>query len=354
MKTTELMTSVIQRIATGPTLSKNISFEEAKEAMTSVLKGEIDEVQIAIFFIALRMKIETQEEVDGILSAIIACSDVQKVAVDNLVDIGDPYSGYNRSTPISSFLPPLLAELGLPTVIHGLDSVSPKYGLTHRHIMQSLNLEVDLSVSDVSKRITDKAKGWGYIDQKYYCAGLHDLVPLRNKIIKRTVINTVETLIAPIRGNKTHLVLGYVHKPYPPIYAQLAKVSGLDSSLLIRGVEGGVVPSLRQQGLMVSYYDGVEKQRVDIDPSKLGIKQDMRAISFPKGLSAENDIKSLADETVKLGKSALSGEKGMYYDGLTYAASLILWHTQQVSDLSDAADKVRQVLDSGKVLNRLI
>ena len=353
MKTTELMHSVIQRIATGPTLSKNIAFEEAKEAMTSVLKGDIDEVQVAIFLIALRMKIETQEEVNGVLSAIIECSNTKKIAVDNLVDIGDPYSGYNRSLPISSFLPPLLAELGLPSVIHSLDSVSPKYGLTHRHIMQSLGLEVDLSVDEVAKKIEDKNIGWGYVDQRQYCAGLHNLVPLRDKIIKRTVINTVETLIAPIRGDKTHLILGYVHKPYPPIYAQLAKVSGLDSSLLIRGVEGGVVPSLRQQGLMVSYYDGIEKNRVDIDPSALGIKQDLRAIAFPEGLSVEKDIKALADETVKLGKAALSGEKGMYYDGLTYVASLILWHTKQVNDLPEAADKVREVLNSGKALNRL-
>ncbi|SFV55133.1 Anthranilate phosphoribosyltransferase [hydrothermal vent metagenome] len=347
------MKSVIQRIATGPTLSKNINFEEAKLAMSSVLKGEIDDVQVAVFLIALRMKIETQEEVDGVLSAIIECSKVQKIAVDNLVDIGDPYSGYNRSIPISSFLPPLLAQLGLPTVIHGLDSVSPKYGLTHRHIMQSLGYEIDLSVSEVAMRIEDENIGWGYVDQKQYCQGLHNLVPIRNKIIKRTVINTVETLIAPIRGDKTHLVLGYVHKPYPPIYAQLAKVSGLDSSLLIRGVEGGVVPSLRQQGLMISYYDGIEKNRVDINPSSLGIKQDIRAISFPKNLSIENDIKSLADETVKLGKAALSGEQGVYYDGLVYAASLVLWHTKTVESLDAAADKVREVLNSGKTLDRL-
>jgi anthranilate phosphoribosyltransferase len=60
------------------------------------------------------------DENKGILAAILAESDRQQVEVDELVDLGDPYSGYNRSIPVSSFLPPLLAELGLPTVIHGL------------------------------------------------------------------------------------------------------------------------------------------------------------------------------------------------------------------------------------------
>ncbi|MBW5291037.1 MAG: Anthranilate phosphoribosyltransferase [Candidatus Ruthia sp. Asou_11_S2] len=354
MKTSKtLMHSIIQRIATGPDLSKNIDFEEAKAGMQGILRGEINDVQSAIFLIALRMKHETHEENEGILAAILSESDQQQVMVDDLVDLGDPYSGYNRSVPISSFLPPLLAELGLPTVIHGLDSVSPKYGLTHRHINEALGLEVDHSTTQAKARLEDSNIGWSYIDQANYCQGLHNLVPLRNQIIKRSVINTVETLIGPLRGKKTHSILGYVHKPYPPIYAHLVTASGMDTSLLVRGVEGGVIPSLRQKGLMISYQGLVEQDRVDIDPKSLSINQDMRTISFPSELDIHNDIKALADYTVKLGKSALSGEKGLFYDGLVLATSLILWHTKKASSLVEAADITRAALDSGKVLNRL-
>ncbi|ABL02418.1 anthranilate phosphoribosyltransferase [Candidatus Ruthia magnifica str. Cm (Calyptogena magnifica)] len=354
MKTSKtLIHSIIQRIATGPDLSKNIDFEEAKAGMQGILCGEINDVQSAIFLIALRMKHETREENEGILAAILNESDQQQVMVNDLVDLGDPYSGYNRSIPISSFLPALLAELGLPTVIHGLNSVSPKYGLTHRHINEALGLEVEHSTIQAKARLEDDNIGWSYIDQENYCQGLHNLVPLRNKIIKRSVINTVETLIGPLRGKKTHSILGYVHKPYPPIYAHLVTASGMDTSLLIRGVEGGVIPSLRQKGLMISYQGLVEQDRVDIDPKSLGINQDMRTISFPSELDVYNDIKALADYTVKLGKYALSGEKGLFYDGLVLAASLILWHTKKVSSLVEAAHITRVVLDSGKALNRL-
>ncbi|MBT5783793.1 MAG: anthranilate phosphoribosyltransferase, partial [Candidatus Thioglobus sp.] len=250
MNSQELMKSIIQRVATGPDLSKNIDFEEARDGMQAILRGEIDDVQSAIFLIALRMKRETMEENEGILAAILTESNKQEVSVEHLVDLGDPYSGYNRSIPISSFLPPLLAELGLPTVVHGLDSVSPKYGLTHRHINQALGLSVDHSTAEAKARIENTSIGWSYVDQKSYCKGLHDMVPLRDRVIKRTVINTVETLIGPLRGKTTHSILGYVHKPYPPIYAHLVKSSGMDTALLVRGVEGGVVPSLRQKGLM--------------------------------------------------------------------------------------------------------
>jgi len=353
MNAQNLIHSIIQKIATGPELSKNIEMEEAEVAMSAILGGEIDEVQAAIFLIALRMKRETMEENIGILEALLKFTDCKKIDVDNLIDIGDPYSGYNRSIPISAFLPPLLAELGLPTLIHGLNSVSPKYGLTHRHIHKALGINVDLSVSESKSRVEDSDIGWSYVDQNQYCKPLHDLVPLRNKVVKRTVLNTVETLIGPLRAKNTHSILGYVHKAYPPIYASLCEKVGFNSSLLIRGVEGGVMPSLRQKGIMISYYKGVEKARVEIDPKLLGINSELRAIAFPKECENGIEIDFLADYTVNLGRSALSGESGMFYDGLVYSASLILWHLGESKTLPEAAEKVRGILNSGKALNRL-
>ena len=353
MNSKELMHSIIQRIATGPELSKSISLEESKLAMEAILSHEIDEVQSAIFLIAMRMKRETMDENIGILMALVGLTNQQQSSVENLVDLGDPYSGYNRSVPISSFLPPLLAELGIPSVIHGLNSVSPKFGLTHRLIYQALDFDVNLSTRRAKIRIENKLIGWSYVDQSQYCKPLHSLVPLRNKIIKRTVLNTVESLIGPIRGKNTHAVLGYVHKPYPPIYASLAKHSGFSSSLLIRGVEGGVVPSLRQKGLMYSYYDGAEKDKVDIDPKKIGVTQEFRAIEIPKNLEGETKKSSLAKYVVDLGSEALSGKKGIFYDGLVYSASLILWHLKDEKTLTLVSEKVRSALDSSKAIERL-
>ena len=52
MNSRELIHSIIQRIATGPELSKSISLEEAEQAMIAILANEISEVQSAIFLIA--------------------------------------------------------------------------------------------------------------------------------------------------------------------------------------------------------------------------------------------------------------------------------------------------------------
>ena len=45
---------------------------------------------------------------------------------------------------------------------------------------------------------------------------------LRTEIIKRPVVTTIEVLANPLISKKNHFVTGYVHKPYPPIYLNLA------------------------------------------------------------------------------------------------------------------------------------
>jgi anthranilate phosphoribosyltransferase len=87
MNSQDLMKSIIQRVATGPDLSKDIAFEEARDGMQAILRGEIDDVRSAIFLIALRMKRESMEENEGILAAILAQSDKQQINVEDLVDL---------------------------------------------------------------------------------------------------------------------------------------------------------------------------------------------------------------------------------------------------------------------------
>ncbi|WP_308873702.1 hypothetical protein [Thiothrix subterranea] len=56
------MRQCIQKVATGPEYSKDLSYEDAYYAMRHILSGDADPVQVAVYFIALRMKRETDEE----------------------------------------------------------------------------------------------------------------------------------------------------------------------------------------------------------------------------------------------------------------------------------------------------
>jgi anthranilate phosphoribosyltransferase len=362
--TQKTMRSIIQRIATGPELSKDISLEEARTGMRAILDGEVDPVQAGLFLIALRMKRETDDEMRGVLEAIRNITNSAVADVDDVVDIADPYDGYNRCLPAAPFLAPVLAECGVPTVSHGVDAVGPKFGVTARHVFEAAGIPVDLSPEDAARRLSDPAIGWSYIDQRAFAPKLHDLVDLRATIVKRQLITTTEVMAQPIQGRrKTHLVTGYVHKPYPRIYALLARHADFDSALLVRGVEGGVIPSLRQTGVCFNYHQMGEEQSFDIDPTELGIEQSARAVPLPEDLPTANrpgddiaiavDVQATAQAAAEAGKRALAGEPGPTYDSLVFAGALILWHLGREKTLAAAADRIRAALDSGVAGQRL-
>ncbi len=359
-----LMRSIIQRIATGPELSKNISQEEARLGMRAILEGQVDPVQTAIFLIALRMKRETDEENCGVLSGIQDMTQTVTANVPEVLDIADPYDGYNRTLPPAPFLPAVLAACGVPTVCHGMETVGPKFGITHKQILRSIGIPVDLSVADAAARLAEPELGWTYVDQQQFCTPLHDLVDFRTQMVKRSVITTVEVLTGPIRGQaKTHLVTGYVHKPYPRIYALLARHAGFDSALIVRGVEGGVVPSLRQGGKFFYYHDKGEEQSIDIEPTELDIHQELRAVPVPEDLPPAHavsesvpitlDSAKIAQMSAEHGIAALKGQTGATYDALVYAGAACLWHLRRYDSLTAAAEQVRKVLNDGSALARL-
>ena len=351
----------IAKVATGPEYSKNLNFDEAYEAMSEILTDACDPVQAAVFMIALRMKRETDDENKGILKAIIDVSDIQTAQVDEILDIADPYDGHTRGLPMAAFIAPVTAALGIPSVCHGLDAVGPKYGITHRKILKAAGKSVDLSLKEAIKRIETPEAGWAYIDQNVFAPKLHDLISLRTRIVKRPVLTTVEVLLGPIRGKKqTHLLTGYVHKAYPPVYAELARFVGFDSAMIVRGVEGGVIPSLQQPAKLFSYHDGGAEQEQQLDPKEFGIEQATRAVPLPKDLPApavklitsnqEFDVDAAAGRIAEIGVDALKGATGPARDALIYSASICLKHLGKADDHNAAATMVKEVLDSGKAL----
>ena len=355
------MISIIQRVATGPELSKSITYDEARAGMRLVLDGLADPVQAAVFLIGLRVKRETDDENKGILQGILDKTNTVVTDVDELVDVADPYNGYGRSLPSSPFLPVLLAESGVPAVSHGIETVAPKFGVTHSQVLQAAGVSVNLSGEEIWKQICDSDVGWAYVDQSTFCPSLYGMAQFRKRIVKRAAISTAEVLTGPIRGRKkTHLLTGYVHNAYPPIYTMLARHSGFSSTLLLRGTEGGVTPSLRKRDEFVRYWERGEDEVFEADPLEIDIEQDNRLVPIPQELlpnknrdfGPDENNSEIAKLAAKEGLGALEGTRNATSDALLYSASLTLWHLGRYDSVQKAAVVVRKILSSGKVAER--
>jgi len=348
----------IQKVATGPEFSKNISEEDSYNAMLTILDNDADPVQAAIYLIAMRMKRETIDENIGSLKALIDKSNIITADVNELLDVAEPYNGFVRNTPLSAFLPAVFSAIGIPCVTHGVETVGPKFGLTTKKILKTSGINVNKSMEEASNSLSNKDIGWAYIDQEKFCKPLYDLIELRTRMVKRTILTTIEVLVGPIRAkNKTHLLTGYVHTAYPPIYSSLAKVSGFDSVVLVKGVEGGVSPALRGDGKVFYYLDNKEMQEIKFNPKTISIEQNMRAVPLPDlekqeeikldEISSDINVEAFSTKASEIGNEALNGKDGPAKDTLIYTGALTLSIIKNI-DFNEAASQIKKAIDSGK------
>lgn len=357
-----VMREVIQRIATGPELSKDLSEDQAKHAMQLVLEQKIDPVQAAIFLIALRMKRETDEENSGVLRAIRQASQHQTVAVDELVDIFEPYNGYIRSLPMSAFIPCVLAACGLPAYSHGVELVGPKYGVTQQQIYAAAGIDISISVEAAADQIANPEIGWAYLSQVQFCPSLAALGDLRYKMVKRSVLTTVEGMAGPLVGRcGTHLVTGYVHKAYPRIYLELAKEMSFSSALVLRGVEGGVIPTLRQSAKYHRFANH-EMSSGELDPQSVGLSCEQRSVGLPEEFEGISGLEMsalqrqrLVDIVLNTGLKVLAGsERGIARDAIVYGAAIILWHCGKADSVAEGSKLAIKAIDTGAAHQRFI
>lgn len=344
-----LMRSIIERIATGPEMSKSISEDEAYEGMKAVLDGRVEDVQAAIFLIALRMKRETDEENRGVFRALRESTVNQPVDVEALVTLADPFNGFNRGLPMSPFLPAVLAACGLPCLSTGVETVAPKLGLTHHQVLAAAGKRVSLAPSEAAMQIADPETGWAYLDQSLANPRLYRLRELRRLMVKRPVLSTCEVILRPLAARSRNVAyIGYVHANYPRIYAMLAAEAGFDAAIIVKGVEGGVVPSLQASSRLFLARNGELDEPVSIRRELVGIHDAMsRAVPLPDGYPSV-----YAARAAEQGLAALEGEPGPARDSLVYAAAIALFGAGQAGSLEAGARTARRVLDSGEALAR--
>lgn len=371
----EVMRAAVARVAAGPELSKDLSYNDTLEVMRVVLSGEADPVQSAVYFIGLRMKRETDDEFRAIMDATRAVTHSVTAQSADIVALAEPYNGFNRTIPGSLFALPILAACGAPTYSHGVELVGPKFGVTHHTILKALGANPLKTPEAVAEQIDNSDIGWGYADQRQFCPALHSLTDLRARMIKRPAMSTTESMLCPVHGaNTTHLVTGYVHKPYKDTYAMLARHCGYHSYMLIKGTEGGVVPSFRAparvvRGEQISAIDAQEdnvptddkyrQHEVDIDLDEIGMLRDFRAMDIPDTVTESDvtgmkwDIAALAGTCAQAGLDALAGKQSPIHDASIMSAALILWHRGLSIDMPTAIKLAKSAVDSGEALARL-
>ena len=163
----------------------HLSYDETRRMGKAILNGEMSGALKGAALIGQRMNLESYDEVRGYLDATFGPEQVRKISVNSLTHFGQPFDGATRYFRPTLFIAAVRAALGEPSVLHGVDEMPPKSGITEEKILHTLGARTDLSLNEAASLIEDPAVGFAYVSQREYAPGAYDVRELRVHIKKR-------------------------------------------------------------------------------------------------------------------------------------------------------------------------
>ena len=351
--TEEIVVTTLDKILHG----QHLGYSETRQMCEAILTNEVKPALKAAALIGQRMNRETYEEVRGYLDSYFSPKKVYPLEVDNLTHFGQPYDGATRYFRPTLFIAAVRAALGQPSILHSVDIMPPKNGITEEAILNSLGAKTDLTLEQVSKLITDENVGFGYVSQREYSPGAYNIRELRVHIKKRPPWAATEKALQFFTARKNnYMVLGYYHIGYEKPLLQIALERGCQGAIAIKGEEGTSHYGLRlgkpstSDRMAVNYSQGFlcvngkrEDFALDIDPKMYG---------FDYQINPRPDVIS-ADDYAEEGVAALSGKKGHIYDRIVLNTAIVDYLLGIYSDPFDAIERTKTVIANGNALEHL-
>ncbi len=331
--------TLIHRVISG----QDLTDDQARQAMAYVCDPMVEEYLKAAFLEAERLKRETLVENQAFLSVLMSRSLHRRVDLPFLIDLSASYDGYNRTYFLLPFTAAVLASMGFPSILHGIDEISPKNGMNTSKLLQAAGKNPLLSFESVISDLQNPAVGWSYIDESVFSPTLFQLKTLRFNMVKRPFLATLEKLLAPIRGTKTALMTSYTHPPYRGVLTSLIQQQGVwDRALIVRGAEGGIQLNLDRRTPWVKIQDTTVEDGY-ISPTLFGFGE-----SEPPVLDNALDAAAVC----AAGIAALSGQRNPVYAIIEYQVLCIVHLLGLIADNNDAQLRVVTSIQSGDALRR--
>ena len=172
---------------------QDLTTEEAKYALETIIKGEVGVEQTTAFLIAMRAKGETIKELTTFVRVMREAAISPEVDVRNAVDLcgtgGDNAGTFNISTA-SMFV---VAGAGIPVLKHGNRSVSSKSGSAD--VLEALDIVATLHKEQVEK--VYKETNMAFMFAPHFHPAMKHVMPARQVLGIRSFFNTMGPLLNP-------------------------------------------------------------------------------------------------------------------------------------------------------------
>lgn len=221
----------VRILGKGKRGARDLTREEAREAMGMLLDGKAEDTQLGAFLMLLRHKEESAEELAGFTEAVRERLHAPAIAVD--ID-WPTYAGKKRHLPWYLLAAKCLAQNGVRILMHGGGS----------HTAGRLYSEQLLELLDIPRCDDWNAVG-SALDSSHlafmplgaWMPGLQHMIDQRNILGLRSPIHSLARILNPL-GARCGLQ-SIFHPGYQANHREASRLLG-DSSIVIKG-EGGEI-----------------------------------------------------------------------------------------------------------------
>lgn len=332
------MRAHLKAIGQGPKAGRDLTREEAGDAMSLILSGGATRVQMGAFLLVQRFKGESVDELLGFADAIRARATQIHPKVTGLLDIGSPYDGRKKSIVVSPASSVVAAAAGVPVVMHGEKDLGPKHGVPIGDVLEALGMDIDAEPPEVAQQL--ETSGLAFMRQARFAPDVFAMKDVREEVTLRTVFATIEKIWN--LASADYSIIGLAHLPYMEKMLAAASQLGFKRVLVVQGIEGNEdAPTSRACRAFLSQGGGVEELR--IDASEYGLSPATKE-EMDGGDAAYN---------AAIAERILAGESGAHRDLVLLNAGLRIWLAERAPSISEGIERARAAIDSGAARAKL-
>ena len=321
---------------------RDLSRQEAYDAMTEIMSGNASEPLIASFLTALRMKGEVVNEIAGCAQAMREKSTKIETKRTNVIDTcgtgGDSLGTFNISTAAAI----VASGAGAVVAKHGNRAISSRCGSAD--VLKALGVNIEIPKEKVEKCLDDV--GIAFLFAPLMHGAMKYAAPVRRELGIRTVFNVLGPLTNPAGARRQ--VIGVFDGRLTELLARVLLDLGTERAMVVHG-EGGLdeISSLGKT-VISELKDGVVSS-YEFHHSSVGIPSDTLAdvVGGDAELNAgiiRNilDGKKNSQRNITLLNAGaaiyISGKAGTFLDGIKLAEESI--------DSQNAKKKLQELIDA--------
>ena len=334
------MQDLIAKIGKGAKASKDLTWEEAKQAMRQLIEGQATPVQVGAFLLAMRVKMESVSELAAFTSAAREYKAPLRIATRKpLIDVSS-YAGKKDTFHALAGSAVVAAAAGVAVLIHGHEGIPER--LSMASVLAALGLPIDLTPEQVAQDVA--SKGFGYLDIALYHPPLAGFLQLRHELGVRSFFHPVAKMLNPARAPVQ--IIGVTHPPYFEKTAEALNMLGSRRVIVLRGVEGDPELSIASATRLLD----VKEERImplTLQPRDIGLSngslRDMAG--FPPG--------QVRQEAAVLRRILTNDIRGPHRDWVVQNAALLLYAAGITPSISAGVPIGQQMIDSGAAAAKL-